>query len=96
MEAISPPDQKKLEQQKLMDQIQYVFAHSTMYQEKYRHAGITEKEITCVQDLAKLPFTTKTELRESQSRKPPYEYFQELTLLTLDLQQDQDTLRLPT
>ena len=72
MEAISPPDQKKLEQQKLINQIQYVFANSTMYQEKYRQAGITEKEITCVQDLAKLPFTTKTELRESQSRKPPY------------------------
>ena len=72
METISPPDQKKLEQQKLIDQIRYVFANSTMYQEKYRHAGIVENDITCVQDLAKLPFTTKTDLRESQVRKPPY------------------------
>ena len=72
METISPPDQKKLEQQKLMDQIQYVFANSTMYQEKYRQTGMAAKDITCVQDLAKLPFTTKTDLRESQVRKPPY------------------------
>jgi len=72
MEAISPPEQKKREQQKLKDQIQYVFANSTMYREKYRPTGITAKDITCVQDLAKLPFTTKTDLRESQVRTPPY------------------------
>ena len=72
MEAISLPDQKKLEQQKLIKQIQHVFANSSMYQEKYRQTGIAAKDITCVQDLAKLPFTTKTDLRESQVRKPPY------------------------
>ena len=72
METISLSDQKKLEQQKLIDQIQYVFANSTMYQEKYRQTGITAKDITCVQDLAKLPFTIKTDLRESQVRTPPY------------------------
>ena len=63
METISRLDQKKLEQQKLIDQIQYVFANSTMYQEKYRQTGIMAKDITCVQDLAKLPFTIKTDLR---------------------------------
>jgi len=72
LETISPSDQKKLEQTKLMDQIQYVFANSTMYQKNYRQAGIALKDITCVQDLAKLPFTTKTDLRESQLRMPPY------------------------
>ena len=72
METISASDQKKLEQQKLMAQIQHVFANSTMYQKKYRPTGITAKDITCVQDLAKLPFTTKTDLRESQVRTPPY------------------------
>ena len=72
METISASEQKKLEQQKLMAQIQHVFANSTMYQKKYRPTGITAKDITCVQDLAKLPFTTKTDLRESQVRTPPY------------------------
>jgi len=72
METISPSDQKKLEQKKLIDQIQYVFASSTMYQEKYSQAGLTAKDITSVQDLAKLPFTIKTDLRESQVRTPPY------------------------
>jgi phenylacetate-CoA ligase len=72
METISSSDQKKLEQQKLIDQIQYVFANSTMYQEKYSQTGLAAKDITCVQDLAKLPFTIKTDLRESQVRTPPY------------------------
>ncbi|MBW2514140.1 MAG: phenylacetate--CoA ligase family protein [Deltaproteobacteria bacterium] len=72
METISPSDQKKLEQKKLMDQIRHVFSNSTMYQEKYRQAGIAVKDVTCVRDLAKLPFTTKTDLRESQVRTPPY------------------------
>jgi len=72
METISPSDQKKLEQKKLIDQIQYVFASSTMYQEKYSQASLTAKDITSVQDLAKLPFTIKTDLRESQVRTPPY------------------------
>jgi len=72
METISPSDQKKLERQKLLDQIQYVFASSTMYQEKYSRSGLAAKDITCVQDLAKLPFTVKTDLRESQVRTPPY------------------------
>lgn len=72
METISPSDQKKLEQQKLIDQIQYVFANSTMYQEKYSQAGFVAEDISCVQDLAKLPFTVKTDLRESQVRTSPY------------------------
>jgi len=72
MEAISALDQKKLEQQKLLDQIQHVFANSTMYKDKYGQAGVAAKDITCVEDLAKLPFTTKTDLRESQVRTPPY------------------------
>ncbi len=72
IETISPSDQKKLEKQKLIDQIQYIFTNSTMYQKKYHQAGIVVKDITCVQDLAKLPFTTKTDLRVSQLRMPPY------------------------
>jgi len=72
METISPSDQKKLEQKKLIDQIQYVFANSIMYQKKYSQTGLAAKDITCVQDLAKLPFTIKTDLRESQVRTPPY------------------------
>ncbi|MCG6911770.1 MAG: phenylacetate--CoA ligase family protein [Deltaproteobacteria bacterium] len=72
MEAISPADQKHLEQQRLMDQIQYVFANSVMYRNKYGLAGIAARDITCVEDLANLPFTTKTDLRESQVRTPPY------------------------
>lgn len=72
METIYASDQERLEQSKLMDQIQYVFSNSTMYQKKYRQAGIAVKDITCVQDLAKLPFTTKIDLRESQVRTPPY------------------------
>ena len=75
MEAISLPDQNKLEQQKLMAQIQYVFSNSTMYQEKYSRAGMAPKDISCVQALAKLPFTTKQICVNPRYGSPPTAIF---------------------
>jgi phenylacetate-CoA ligase len=72
MEAISLQDQRLMERELLARQIEYVYANSEMYQRKYREAGVTAGEIREVEDLSRLPFTTKTELRESQERKAPF------------------------
>ena len=72
MESISAKDKEKLEKALLLDQIDYVYGHSKMYQDKFREAGITKDKIKDVKDLALLPFTTKLELRSSQKRLPPY------------------------
>lgn len=71
MESISVQDQKKLEKSLLLEQIEYVYEHSTMYKDKFAKAGITKDKIKDVNDLALLPFTTKQELRHSQKKLKP-------------------------
>jgi len=72
MESISPSDQEKMEQEKLIRQIDYVCANSEMYQAKFRTANRNAANIKRVEDLYELPFTTKADLRESQKRKLPF------------------------
>lgn len=72
MESISVKDQEKMEKALLLDQIDYVYGHSKMYQDKFAQAGITKDKIKDAQDLLLLPFTTKVELRSSQERQAPF------------------------
>jgi len=72
LETLIPSDQFKMEQEKLVHQIRYVHANSKMYQNKFKLAGLTAQGIKGIADLEKLPFTTKSELRESQEREPPF------------------------
>ncbi len=72
MEAITPSAQRAMEQEKLSRQLEYVYARSPFYQRKFREANLTPDEIRSTDDLSRLPFTTKAELRESQEREPPF------------------------
>ncbi len=72
MESLSSTDQDKMEKTLLLDQIDYVYGNSSMYQEKFSRAGIPKDKIKDVQDLALLPFTTKKELRNSQKKQVPF------------------------
>ncbi len=72
METLPAGEQHRLEQERLLKQLKYVAATSEMYRRKWAEAGVGIKEVKGVEDLCKLPFTTKTELRESQERRPPF------------------------
>ena len=72
MEAIDPEEQRRLEQDLLVEQIRYVFDRSEMYQEKFKTAKMNGQDVKGIKDLARLPFTTKAELRESQKRNAPF------------------------
>jgi len=72
LESISETDLKKMEHGLLLDQIEYVYANSRFYQDKFKAAEIGKARIKNVQDLSLLPFTTKQELRESQKRMAPF------------------------
>ncbi len=72
MESISVKDQEIMEKTLLLNQIDYVYGHSKMYQEKFLKAGVAKDKIKDVKDLALLPFTEKSELRSSQERLPPF------------------------
>jgi len=72
MESISDADLKRLETSRLQKQMDYVFANSPMYKEKFSKAGIKRDKITTIEDLSALPFTTKQDLRASQKRQAPF------------------------
>jgi len=72
MESISASDLKKMEKSLLLEQIEYVYGNSQMYQDKFARAGITKDKIKDIQDLELMPFTTKQELRDSQKRLAPF------------------------
>src|SRR5262245_60003234 len=47
-------------------------ATNGFYKERLRSAGITLEDVTCFADLEQLPFTTKSELLQSQHQHPPF------------------------
>ncbi len=52
-------------------QLAYVATKSAFYRDKFRAAGLAPDDIRVAQDVGRLPFTEKHELRESQLAEPP-------------------------
>src|SRR5438105_2781928 len=62
---------QKVQNAKLAKQLDYLFARSLFYKDKFRSAGIRRNDYRRLSDLPRFPFTTKDELRESQATCPP-------------------------
>ena len=71
METLPPEKFSEVQEAKLMKQLDYVWANSSLYQEKYREAGVERNDIRSLSDVSKLPFTEKYEIRESLAASPP-------------------------
>lgn len=71
METMSPGGLHKLQEDKALAQLKYVWERSPFYQRKFREHGIGKGDIKSLDDFAKLPFTEKDELRKSQEECPP-------------------------
>ncbi|MEX1035101.1 MAG: hypothetical protein WDZ54_04045 [Sneathiella sp.] len=70
---VMPLDEvRKLQESKLVAQMAYLKERSPFYQEKFAAAGVSFDDIRTIEDLQKLPFTLKTEIRESLGEKPPF------------------------
>jgi phenylacetate-CoA ligase len=70
-QRLSRAELAQLQEEKLRKQVRYVYERSKFYQKKWAQAGITAEDIKTLGDLKQLPFTTKDELREIQSKEPP-------------------------
>ncbi len=57
--------------QRLETQLAYLERNAPFYKKKLAEAGASPKDITSLSSLAKLPFTEKNELRQSQAEHPP-------------------------
>lgn len=71
IERASAKDIHQLQEAKLAKQLDYLFARSLFYQERFEAAGIRRKDCRRLPDLGRFPFTTKEELRDSQAVCPP-------------------------
>ncbi len=71
MATLSPQGFHDVQEKALLKQLKYVWKNSVFYQKKFAEAGVTLKDVKTLEDLSKLPFTEKSELRESQISAPP-------------------------
>jgi phenylacetate-CoA ligase len=71
IETMEQRQLQELQEAKLAKQLDYLFARSPFYQDKFRVAGIRREHFRSLGDLVNFPFTTKEELRESQTACPP-------------------------
>jgi phenylacetate-CoA ligase len=71
MATLSQEAFDKLHEERLLRQMDYVWRNSKFYQDKFLQAGLKKGDIQSLEDLRKLPFTEKHELRDSQITSPP-------------------------
>ncbi|MBT4264154.1 MAG: AMP-binding protein [Deltaproteobacteria bacterium] len=72
LETMNRPDLENLQLSLFKRRLQYVYNNSPMYRRKYDQVNITPDDIQTLDDIRKLPFTEKEDLRESQERLPPW------------------------
>ncbi len=53
-------------------QLRYVYDHSPMYKRKYDEVNLKPEDIKTRDDIEKVPFTVKEDLRRSQEENPPF------------------------
>ncbi len=71
METLSGDALYELHQKKFLKQFEYLFNNSPLYKEKFKEAGIGLEDIKSLEDIVKLPFTEKNDLREAQKVNVP-------------------------
>ena len=71
VETMSADEITSMQSGKLCAQLEYLKAHSPFHAKKLSDVDAEPGDIRSVADLARLPFTEKAELRESQARHPP-------------------------
>lgn len=62
----------RLQLTRLREQVTHATRHSPFYRDKLRAAGTRGARLATLDDLRRLPFTTKDELKDDQQRHPPW------------------------
>ncbi len=71
IETMRPEELLPIQEKKFLNQLDYVWKKSPFYQKKFKEHGIERGDINGLEDLHKLPFTEKDDLRKSQEEHPP-------------------------
>ena len=65
IETMSPEDMKKLQSEKLVKQVKHVYENVPYYKNLMDENGVKPEDIKGIEDLHKLPFLTKADLRDA-------------------------------
>lgn len=65
IECMAPQELKNLQEERLRDVVRYVYKNCARYRHKLDHHGVTPQDVVHLDDIKKLPFTTKEDLRDS-------------------------------
>lgn len=71
IETMPAEELREIQDKKLKTQLDYVWNKPAFYQKKFEAAGLERGDIKGLDDLYRLPFTEKDELRKSQEECPP-------------------------
>lgn len=63
---------RRYEEEKFLEQVQYVYHNSEFYRKKFDEANVKPDDIKSLNDIHKIPFTTKEEVKEVVGEKPPW------------------------
>jgi len=61
---------RRLQEQRLREQVDHAWRSSPFYRRKLDAAGVRPEQVKTLDDLARLPFTTKDELKQDQADHP--------------------------
>jgi phenylacetate-CoA ligase len=65
VETMPRADIQKLQLQKLKEQVKYCYENSSFYRKKFDAVGLKPEDIKTLADIVKIPFTLKSDLRDS-------------------------------
>jgi phenylacetate-CoA ligase len=69
---IGPAQLRRLQEERLQEMLRAMMPANTFYRAKLEKAGFQPESIKTLDNLVRLPFTTKAELTKDQSSNPPY------------------------
>lgn len=65
IETMPTEEIRKLQLQKLKEQVKYCYENSSFYKQKFDSVGLKPQDIQTLDDLQKIPFTIKNDLRDN-------------------------------
>ena len=65
IETMSAEERKKMQSEKIVKQVKHVYENVAYYRNLMDEAGVKPEDITGIDDLCKLPFLTKADLRDA-------------------------------
>ncbi len=72
IETASRDTLRRLQEKKLKAIVRQAWKNSALYKRKFEEAGLSPGKIRTLEDVGKLPFLTKEDLREDQEAHPPW------------------------